>query len=309
MRKYDMLCTGTALVDSIIRGLEPNPISPSHFLAESGTLSVGGEAVNEAIAGSKLGLKTAIQCRLGKDAAGELILQTLCQNGVETETVLRSEAATPVSTLLVGEDGSRQSVMNRAHRVGFNPDTSVFCETRVVILGSLFRAPFDDPERIFHTVQAAKQAGALVLADTKLPNASPLTLEDLRDSLPLLDYIFPNQDEAAFFSGEAEPEAMAEAFLCYGVKNVVVKLGNRGCLLKNRAETLSEAGLRVRAVDATGAGDNFLAGFVSELLRGSGHAKALRFANACGAACTTVVGAAGGLQSRDQVLSLLQENR
>ena len=61
----------------------------------------------------------------------------------------------------------------------------------------------------------------------------------------------------------------------------------------------------IRAVDATGAGDNFVAGFASEILRGASNADALRFANACGAICTTAVGAGTALRDREQVLRFL----
>ena len=61
----------------------------------------------------------------------------------------------------------------------------------------------------------------------------------------------------------------------------------------------------IQAVDATGAGDNFVAGFTAEILRGSTPYDALRFANACGAICTTAVGAGTALKNRDQVLEFL----
>ena len=54
--RMDLLCTGTALVDSIIRGFDPLPVSPRGYRAQSGSLNVGGEAVNEAVAAAKLGL-------------------------------------------------------------------------------------------------------------------------------------------------------------------------------------------------------------------------------------------------------------
>ena len=98
---------------------------------------------------------------------------------------------------------------------------------------------------------------------------------------------------------------MADGFLGYGVKNVIIKLGARGCLLKNSETTLRLPAMPVRAVDATGAGDNVVAGFVSELLRGASMEEALRFANACGAICTTAVGAGTALRNREQVLEFL----
>ena len=57
-KAFDLICIGTALVDSIIRGFDPAPVSASGFRAESGSLNVGGEAVNEAVAAARLGLKT-----------------------------------------------------------------------------------------------------------------------------------------------------------------------------------------------------------------------------------------------------------
>ena len=304
--KYDVICVGMALVDSIIRGFDPMPVSASGYVAESGSLNAGGEAVNEAIAAAKLGMKTGILCALGKDPAGRIVLDELERNGVDTVFVVKAEA-TPVTTMFVNADGTRKSVTNQVHRANFHPEKepSRFTDARAVILGSLFRAPFDDPGIIHAVVNAAKAAGQLVVADTKLPNFRFLSLEDIRDSLPLIDLITPNEDEARYFSGKEDPEEMADGFLGYGVKNVIIKLGARGCLLKNSETTLRLPAMPVRAVDATGAGDNLVAGFVSELLRGASMEEALRFANACGAICTTAVGAGTALRNREQVLEFL----
>ena len=305
--KYDVICIGMALVDSIIRGFNPQPVSASGYLAASGTLNVGGEAVNEAMAAAKLGLRTGILCALGEDAAGEMVAGALRKCGVVTEMIAKSPQ-TPVTTMFVRGDGSRKSVTNDAHRYNFHPEkhAETFTSARGVILGSLFRAPFDDPEIIYEVLSAAKKAGQITVADTKLPNFKKLSLDDLRDSLPLIDFITPNEDEAAFFSGRKEPEEMADAFLERGVKKVIVKLGGKGCLLKTGEQTVRIPGYRIEAVDATGAGDNFVAGFVSEILRGSTDGEALRFANACGAICTTSVGAATALKNRDQVLKWME---
>jgi len=75
--KHDIICIGTALVDSIIKGFDPNPVSATGFRAGSGTLAVGGEAVNVSIAAAKLGARTGILCYLGNDCAGDMILKTL----------------------------------------------------------------------------------------------------------------------------------------------------------------------------------------------------------------------------------------
>ncbi len=304
--RYDLICIGMALVDSIIRGFSPEPVSASGYLAESGSLNVGGEAVNEAMAAAKLGMKTGILCALGEDPAGEMILNALRNCGVDTAPAVRGPG-TPVTTMFVREDGTRKSVTNQSHRYNFHPekDPSRFTDARALILGSLFRAPFDDPAVIHSVLCSAKEAGQLVFADTKLPNFRFLTLEDVRDSLPLIDTITPNEDEARHFTGKTDPEAIADVFLAAGVRQVIVKLGGKGCLLKNREETLRLPAFPIRPVDATGAGDNFVAGFASEILRGASAGEALRFANACGAICTTAVGASAALRDRAQVLAFM----
>lgn len=304
---YDLICVGMALVDSIIRGFDPQPVSASGYRARSGSLNVGGEAVNEAVTAAKLGLKTAIVCNLGPDTAGDMVADALEKAGVDTGRIQR-RGETPVTTMFVRMDGTRKSITNEAHRYNFHPerDPALFTDARALMLGSLFRAPFDDPGIIASVLQSAKAAGQTVFADTKLPNFNFLTLADVKDSLPMIDWLTPNEDEARYFSKKDEPEEMADAFLSFGVRNVIVKLGAKGCLLKNRETCIRLPACPVEAVDATGAGDNFLAGFASEILRGEKTENALRFANACGAICATAVGACAALKSRDQVLERMQ---
>ena len=77
---------------------------------------------------------------------------------VDTGAIVRSaEHPTPVTTMFVREDGSRQSITNRAHRYNFHPEryTARFAGVRAVLLGSLFRAPFDDPTVVHAVLSAA----------------------------------------------------------------------------------------------------------------------------------------------------------
>ena len=306
----DLICIGVALVDSIIRGFDPEPISASGFRADSGSLNVGGEAVNEAMAAAKLGAKTGIFCSLGLDEAGDMVAGALNRCGVDTGRILRDgEHPTPVTTMFVNADGTRKSITNGSHRYNFHPerDSARFTDAKAIILGSLFRAPFDAPEIIHAVLTAARAANQLVFADTKLPNFRFLKLDDLRDSLPMIDYITPNEDEARYYSGKDTPEEMADVFLSYGVKNVVIKLGGKGCYFKNAETAIRLPACNIHAVDATGAGDNFVAGFATEILRGADVSGALRFANACGAICASAVGAGTALKDREQVLRLVEE--
>ena len=341
MREHlDIICMGTALVDSIIKGFDPEPVSASGFTAASGSLNVGGEAVNEAVTAARLGACTGIFCFLGMDPAGDMICSYLQKNHVDASWILREkDHPTPVTTMFVNEDGTRKSITNSSHRYNFHPEKHLeaFDGAKMMILGSLFRAPFNDPEIIHEVISRAAQNGTMIFADTKLPNFVKLGLDDISKTLPLIDFITPNEDEAKYYTGKEDPEEMADVFLSYGIKNVVIKLGGKGCFFKNAEYSVSLPAFPIDAVDATGAGDSFVAGLASEILRmreaagegGAGNAsagaggaeeaagqvllqkdkmeQALRFASACGAICTTAVGAGTALQSREQVLAFLQK--
>ena len=308
MSRYDVVFIGTAILDSVIKGFDPEPVSVAGFRAESGSINAGGEGVNGSVAASKLGMKSALLCFLGKDQAGDLIEAELARFGVDTSCIIRTDDhPTPITTIFVAEDGNRKSITNSAHSYNFHPEQypDMFTDTKAVVIGSLFRAPFNDPEVVRAVVSEAHSRGIPVFADTKIPNFRRLTLDDITDSLPMIDYITPNEDEARFFTGEDKPEKMAEAFLAKGVKNVIIKLGGRGCFLMNNNEKIHLYAHKIDVVDATGAGDNFMAGFVSEIIRGSDVKDALAFANACGAICATAVGTGTALRDREQVLKLV----
>jgi sugar/nucleoside kinase (ribokinase family) len=121
-------------------------------------------------------------------------------------------------------------------------------------------------------IRAAHESGAIVCADTKIPTFRSMRLEDLSPVLPMIDYIFPNETEAAFLSGIEESSGdcgkMADALLSKGIGHVVIKTGEKGCYAACREEQFTLPALRVPVVDTTGAGDNLVAGFLDALLRG-----------------------------------------
>ena len=310
-KKLDLLCIGTALVDCIIKGFDPEPVSAAGFRADSCSINPGGEGVNESATAAKLGLKTGILCFLGCDGAGDMLYGAMASNGVDMSYVIREkDHPTPVTTMFVNPDGTRKSITNLAHKYNFHPEqyADVIRSARAVSIDSLFRAPFDQAEIVRGVFNAAKEDGAVIYADTKLPNFGKMRVDDIREELAMVDYIFPNEDEAKFHTGESDPDKMAEVLLDIGVKNVIIKLGSRGCLFRNSNERYRLGAFPVNAVDATGAGDNFIVGFISAKMRGLDNRDALVFANACGAICASAVGGLAGVKDLRQVESFVKEH-
>jgi sugar/nucleoside kinase (ribokinase family) len=93
----------------------------------------------------------------------------------------------------------------------------------------------------------------------------------------------PSYAEAKYLSGETEPERMADFFIREtGDKTVVIKLGEEGCFIRSQGKSLTVRPYQVDALDTTGAGDNFVAGFLTGLSEGWELERCAEFA--CGVA-------------------------
>ena len=102
---------------------------------------------------------------------------------------------------------------------------------------------------------------------------------------------------------------MADAFLAVGVRNVIIKAGTRGCFYKGEQGCFMEPALSVEpVVDTTGAGDNFVSGFIAGLLEGKPVRECCRFGTACSALSIQAAGAAAGVRSREQVEEMYRKH-
>ena len=274
-----VVCIGQAVVDCITRGVEGDPLGMGKTRAQSITLNLGGDAVNESFVLSSMGRRAALVCAVGDDLAGRFVTNEAARRGLDTEGVTMVRGlVTPVANMFVKLDGSRSSVTSAASLLtGYTPDpkyvrSCVEKGAKIVSLASLFRAPLDQPEVVCSLIRAAHASGAVVCADTKIPTFRSMSLRDLASVLPMIDYFFPNDTEAAFLTGiNGSYEEMAAALIEQGIRHVVIKAGEQGIFAMDaeRGERFMLPALKVPVVDTTGAGDNLVAGFMDGLLRGS----------------------------------------
>lgn len=308
MEKPEVLCIGQAVIDCIIRGQEPDRHKENVYRAEKIELHVGGDAVNESIALAGLGHRAAILCGVGADLGGGILRAELERRGVDTSRVtVKEDLTTPIAQLVVHRDGGRHSINSRATLLeGYFPSLSRadLEGAKIVSLASLFRAPLDQADTVRRLVLASKEAGAVVSADTKLPTFREMKMEELADIWPLVDFIFPNEKEAAYYTGfmpsgssartEPSPEGfweMARVLRGYGIRNVIIKAGADGCYVDGEEGAFHLPALPVEVVDSTGAGDNFVAGFLSGVLEGENLMDCAKKGRECAARSLLKMGA------------------
>lgn len=131
-------------------------------------------------------------------------------------------------------------------------------------------------------------------------------MEQLSPVLPHVDVFLPSLAEARELSGETEPPAIARSLQKAGARTVALKMGDRGCLVMDKdGEWFQSPAFEVKAVDATGAGDAFVAGFLAGLRLGWELPRCADLGNATGALAVMDVGAAGATRSMADTLDFM----
>lgn len=309
MKLFDIICIGVVLVD-----LPLGPVDEGIFREETTMvgkigLTTGGDAFNESIVLSRLGKRPALIGHIGQDMLGDIIVRKCMEEGVDHSRLrLDPDADTRINVVVIGKDGQRHFIKaQNAGSASFRPDEidyDFIKEARAVSLASIFCSKLRDPETILRILKTAKENALLTFADM-VPMTGGETLGDIAEALPWLDYFLPNLEEAAMLTGLSDPDEMAGCLLERGVKNVVIKLGKDGCLFRNSGKRILSPAFSVNAVDTTGAGDNFAAGFISAVLDGMEPEDCCAFANAAAAVSTETFGAVGGVKNRLQIDAFL----
>lgn len=286
-RRSGVVVAGSLHVD-LIASARRLPVRGESLVGQSFAIEPGGKAGNQAAAVAAQGVRCAIVGRVGDDAFGRRMLDSLRRHDVDTSLVeVDRRASTGASTVLTGGDGDYASIvvpaasaliddlqMARArHRLGM----AVVAVTQLE-LGGLVAEAF---------LTAARQAGCRTVL-----NAAPIP-DDTNDIPPSLwrvvDVVVANRVEAAMLLGHdassavhAVPDAAALAGRL-GVPGVVVTLGGDGLSACLGGVVSRIAAWPVNVVDTVGAGDAFVGVLAASLAAGVDWPDTLVRANAAGA--------------------------
>ncbi|MEK7404277.1 MAG: carbohydrate kinase family protein [Acidobacteriota bacterium] len=303
-----VLCSGNIVHDTVVRPVEEVVFGVVAWV-ESIEQHLGGNGANTACALARLGVPVRLTGMVGRDAAGQQLLRTLESAGVDTRAVGRSEAPTPATVSLVNKRGERCLL----HRPGASLEAFVepLQFTPELLegvahyhLANMFALP-NLRRHGAEMLRRARAAGLSTSLDTAW-DARGRWLEDLAPALAFVDLLFVNETEARCLSGADEPAAAAAVFRQLGVRDVAVKLGERGCAVFTAGSATSVPAFEVPAVDTTGAGDCFAGAFLAAWLRGQSLAEAARFANAAAALAIQRLGSTGGLRSWEETLEWMK---
>jgi len=178
----------------------------------------------------------------------------------------------------------------------------------IFYLGSAFDLPEINGDGIGILFQRAKAAGMVTALDV----TSDLTRKHLDKLLPVfpnLSFFMPSQNQAEQLSGEIDPQKAAKLFLSFGCETVVIKLGEKGCLVMSNGLCIHSPAFKIDAIDTTGAGDSFVSGFLFGIARNYDIGKCAELGNAAGALCASAIGATGAVKSLNQLEEFIKINK
>jgi sugar/nucleoside kinase (ribokinase family) len=299
MPRFDITIAGELNVDLILSGL-PDELPPEReFLADRMMLTVGGSSAILAHNLAALGSRVGFQARIGDDELGADILRIVEQSGVDASRVLRVRGAVKTGLTVVLQRAAWRNMVTYPGTIAElswdDLDFDYLMDSRHFHVSSFYLQQSLRP-RVTELFRRMKEAGLTTSLDT---NDDPDDKWEggLHQALRHVDVFLPNEREAQKVAGEADLEA-AVTKLAKLVPLLVVKLGRKGALAQRGMERCVSPAIEVEAVDAVGAGDSFVAGFLHRYVQGAGLSECLRQGNLAGALSTTRAGGVEAFRDR-----------
>ena len=267
----DVVALGELLIDftSVSCDVDGYPTMAAH---------PGGAPANFLAALAKFGAKTALLGKVGKDAFGNLLVQTLKNAGIEIKGIVMAEDVfTTLAFVTLDETGDREFSFARKPGadtcISFEElDMSLIDEAKIFHFGTLSLT--NDPAKTAtqKAIAYAKSKGKLITYDPNLRKPLWSDLEEAKEQLlwglGQADVVKISDDEVEFLFGMGAEEGAQHILDTYGVKLVFVTCGANGCFFQNAIAKGHVPSLtNIKVVDTTGAGDIFGGSAVWKLMQ------------------------------------------
>jgi ribokinase len=271
----------------------------------------GGKGANQAYAAAKLGGagSTAMLGRVGDDDFGRQMIANLVSVGCGIDGVRSIAGPSGVALILIAESGQNAIVVVSGANDRFTPeniaaDAPLLRGARYALLQLEVPMP-----TTLAGARAARAAGLQVILD---PAPAPEHLP--AELLQFVDVLTPNETEASLLVGRKaadvsvdDARTIASELQSRGARHVIIKLGAKGCLLLEGGTATHVPAPMVKAVDTTGAGDNFNAAFAVACSEGASRLDACQFAVHAAAISVTRMGCQASVPTRKELDAYLRQ--
>ncbi|MBL1227806.1 ribokinase [Enterococcus sp. BWB1-3] len=255
-------------------------------------LFCGGKGANQAVSIARLGGAVDILGCVGQDAHGEMVVENMRENQVDTEMIsMSSSALTGTAHIFLINHDNRIVVVPGAN----NEVTPEFVEEKLTkplsAYGMVILQNEIPNETIHFIVKHCKEEDVPILYN---PAPADKTARALMDDLTFLT---PNENECKQIFPQLTITEAVEKF----PNQLVVTLGSEGVIFHDGQTIRQIPAYKVKAIDTTGAGDTFNGAFALEIIRRKSIAEAIQLANKAAAISVTKKGAQGGMPTEKEM--------
>ncbi len=267
---YDVITIGSAVRDIFIRSKDIEIKQDSAIILKYGSkidiakmsISYGGGGLNNAIAFSRLGFKTAFLGEVGLDADGDAIANELKKENVSTELLIRSKDETGSSVIIVGSSNERTILAYRGANMTMSYSEVKWNKLRAKLF--LITHLYGDSAKLLpHIVKHAKKTGAIVAIN---PGSMQLKngMNYLKKILDRVDIFIVNEEEAETLTGVKEHKALKKMREIADI--IVITKGNKGSITFDGRKFYTAGVHRAKIINRVGLGDAFSSGFSAGML-------------------------------------------
>lgn len=306
--QFDVLAIGELNPDLVLSGLHadiPRLGTEQEFGAY--VLTLGSSTAIACVLMQRLGLTTAMSAYVGDDEYGRFCRAALMVERIDVDLVRTHPTIATGLTVCLPYAADRMLLTCKG-TMTLNPAAGVDAVrlrgARHVHVGSFFLQDALRPH-VASLFAMARNLGLTTSLDTGWDPQEQWMAADLRAALAHTSYVFPNALEFAALSGTDDVARGMANLLQLGVGAVVLKQGAAGAVHGDAGGVFHHPGFSAIAVDTTGAGDAFNAGYVAAMLRGMPVAERLACGNGCGALTVAAIGGTNGVMDANQVRAFI----
>lgn len=297
---------GSLHTDLIIK-VQNIPRTGETVLGKAFKMSPGGKGANQAVAAARLGANVSLIGRVGADIFGRELIKNAKETGIDVKHIIEDIGTyTGLALITVDEEGNNTiAVASGADMRCCTEDIDRAEET--IISSDIFLTQLEIPLSVVeYAIDKAFEEGVKVILN-------PAPAQELsKDLLKKVYILTPNENEAEVLSGVKikdlrSSKKAAKRLLERGIENIVLTLGNRGSMIATKEQTVHMRGIKVNAVDTTGAGDAFCGALAVAISSGKGLKEAVKYANFAGALATTKIGAQEALPTMEELEDFMRK--
>jgi sugar/nucleoside kinase (ribokinase family) len=307
-----ILCVGDLCADIFSSPLDRLPQQGELILTDEIAVYPGGNALNTAIALSRLGQSVAIAGSVGDDPLGKMLLSQLESLGLNVQGVYQEPKGQTATTFIFRIKGEDRRFIHAlgvaAEFTGEHTSVDLIPENGIVLIGGYLKLGAWDDDILADFLSNVRKRNCRIIFNVCIAQGSGVDPSRCLGLLEYVDVFVPNEDEARIITSQDVLANQAKVLRQAGAKTVVITRGQQGLYADDGVQIIEMGIFHVPMVDPSGCGDCFTAGLVAAQTREWDVVRTLKFASAVGALGATALGCTNGVPSFAEVERFIKEN-